>query len=243
MTSELETLNCPNCGAAVSSDRPQCEFCKSRLKTMACPSCLGLMFVGAQYCGRCGELMTAIQAVTTENAGDCPRCKVRLDLINAGEALLRECHRCGGMWADADTFGSICTKAEMRSAVLGYIGERRMDREPQTVIRYVPCPDCGELMNRNNFAKVSGVILDICKEHGVWFDADELPSIIEFIRKGGLDAARQREKASLDAERQRLRDESRQQARNDRRFASHSGRDDASEWEILSFVKGIFERL
>jgi Zn-finger nucleic acid-binding protein len=59
-------------------------------------------------------------------------------------------------------------------------------------------------MNRNNFAKVSGVIIDTCKSHGVWFDANELPQVIEFIRKGGLDYSRQKEKASLENERARL---------------------------------------
>jgi hypothetical protein len=51
---QTEALNCPNCGAAVASDRTQCEFCKSRLKTVGCPSCLGLMFLGSKFCGHCG---------------------------------------------------------------------------------------------------------------------------------------------------------------------------------------------
>ncbi|MDQ3219472.1 MAG: hypothetical protein M3Q26_01810 [Acidobacteriota bacterium] len=41
-----EALNCPNCGGAVTSDKTQCQFCKSRLKTVGCPSCLGVMFLG-----------------------------------------------------------------------------------------------------------------------------------------------------------------------------------------------------
>ena len=60
-------------------------------------------------------------------------------------------------------------------------------------------------MNRNNFAKISGIIIDTCKEHGVWFDAEELPKIIEFIRKGGMEHSRNKEKANLEAEREKLR--------------------------------------
>ena len=41
-------------------------------------------------------------------------------------------------------------------------------------IRYIPCPICHELMNRVNFANFSGVIVDVCREHGTWFDRDEL---------------------------------------------------------------------
>ena len=46
----------------------------------------------------------------------------------------------------------------------------------------------------------SGVTIDRCKPHGVWFDADELPRILDWVRHGGLGqitpaaAARQYEK-------------------------------------------------
>lgn len=62
-------------------------------------------------------------------------------------------------------------------------------------------------MNRINFARCSGVIVDICKGHGTWFDRDELSRIVEFIRGGGLEASRTREKAEIQEERRRLREE------------------------------------
>ena len=62
-------------------------------------------------------------------------------------------------------------------------------------------------MNRINFAKCSGVIVDVCKGHGTWFDKQELTRIIEFIREGGLEASRQREKAHIEEERRQLRND------------------------------------
>ena len=62
-------------------------------------------------------------------------------------------------------------------------------------------------MNRINFARCSGVIVDICKGHGTWFDRDELSRIVQFIRAGGLEASRAKEKAELEEERRRLRQE------------------------------------
>jgi Zn-finger nucleic acid-binding protein len=59
-------------------------------------------------------------------------------------------------------------------------------------------------MNRINFARCSGVIVDLCKGHGTWFDRDELSRIVEFIRGGGLEASRAREKAEIKEERRRL---------------------------------------
>jgi Zn-finger nucleic acid-binding protein len=62
-------------------------------------------------------------------------------------------------------------------------------------------------MNRVNFARCSGVIVDVCKGHGTWFDRDELSGIVQFIRGGGLDMARQKEKREIEFERQQLRTE------------------------------------
>jgi Zn-finger nucleic acid-binding protein len=50
---------------------------------------------------------------------------------------------------------------------------------------YRPCPTCGSLMPRRQYSHGSGVIIDLCKEHGVWFDADELPRLLRWIRTGG----------------------------------------------------------
>jgi Zn-finger nucleic acid-binding protein len=62
-------------------------------------------------------------------------------------------------------------------------------------------------MNRVNFARCSGVVVDVCKGHGTWFDRNELQRIIDFIRGGGLTVSRSREKRELEEERQRLRQE------------------------------------
>jgi Zn-finger nucleic acid-binding protein len=60
-------------------------------------------------------------------------------------------------------------------------------------------------MNRINFAHCSGIIIDVCKKHGTWFDRDEMRRVIEFIRGGGMEKARAREMANLEEERNRLR--------------------------------------
>ncbi len=83
---------------------------------------------------------------------------------------------------------------------------------------YIECPDCDALMNRRNFARGAGVIIDVCRFHGTWFDADELPHVIRFVMQGGLEQAAQK-----DAE--RARDEARQAARlaQAMRFSEPSG--------------------
>ena len=40
-------------------------------------------------------------------------------------------------------------------------------------------------------ARVSGIVVDLCKGHGVWFDANELQGILTFVAHGGLDRMRE----------------------------------------------------
>ena len=40
-------------------------------------------------------------------------------------------------------------------------------------------------MLRRNFRRSSGVITDVCRDHGTWLDADELEQIAGFILSGG----------------------------------------------------------
>ena len=67
---------------------------------------------------------------------------------------------------------------------------------------YRPCVVCGQLMHRRNYAKSSGVLIDECREHGAWFDLDELAAILAWIRAGGLERQARRARQELrDAER------------------------------------------
>ena len=40
-------------------------------------------------------------------------------------------------------------------------------------------------MNPRNWGRTSGVIVDGCKGHGIWFDHDELEGVLQWVRNGG----------------------------------------------------------
>lgn len=202
---QAETLNCPNCGAAVSSDAVRCQFCESRLATVSCPSCFGMMFSGSKHCPRCGAAAARVAAADLP-ARNCPRCRIEMLSVEVGTTAVRECSGCSGLWLDVGTFEMICASREQQAAVLGAASPAPTHPASDAVskVSYIPCPECSKLMNRINFARCSGVIVDICKGHGTWFDRDELSRIVEFIRAGGLDAARSKEKAQLEEARRQL---------------------------------------
>jgi Zn-finger nucleic acid-binding protein len=106
-------------------------------------------------------------------------------------------------------------------------------------VRYSPCPACAKIMNRVNFARSSGIVLDICKAHGVWLDADELRRVLEFLRAGGLQQAREREKRALDEELRLLR--MRQSlARAEQRHYAAADRDEPSADSLLVGIFALF---
>jgi len=130
--------------------------------------------------------------------------------VTIGSTAVLECERCLGLWLDVPSFEKICADREQQSAVLGVASPAPTHAVRETSkVKYVPCPVCSQLMNRINFARCSGVIVDVCKGHGTWFDRDELSRIVEFISDGGLNASRAKEKIEIAEERERLRQEQR----------------------------------
>jgi Zn-finger nucleic acid-binding protein len=203
--------NCPNCGAAATPESVRCAYCHSSLATLVCSQCYGAIFTGMRHCPRCGE--TASTGKQVEDAKrKCPRCNVNFLLLKAGPKDLNECPSCGGLWVDNHTLQEICTNQEQQQAIMGFNPETAAGISASAVPSgrmYIPCPVCNRLMNRRQFARCSGVVVDWCKAHGTWFDRNELRQIIQFIQAGGLQKAREREKLELEEERQSLREERR----------------------------------
>lgn len=150
-----------------------------------------------------------------------------MSAITLGTVAMRECEKCEGLWVEVAAFEKICVDREQQSAVLGTAAPVPPRPSPAAGnIRYAPCPQCGQLMNRINFARCSGVIVDVCKGHGTWFDCDELSAIVQFIRGGGLEVSRQKEKQELEYERQKLRAEQIAAANRANRLGVYSSEDE-----------------
>ena len=145
--------------------------------------------IGEPACTQCGaELAPEPEAATS--ALLCPRgCG---PLAAFGDVF--ECDRCGGLFLDHGSLGSLV--AAHRPKVEG---ERHtsITPPPQPVLEpvtYLPCPTCNARMNRTVFGKSSGVIVDVCGVHGTWFDARELTASLAFVERGGIELVERRER-------------------------------------------------
>ncbi len=191
-----QALNCTNCGGAVAVDAEDCPYCQAKIseadrrQTTLCPKCYTRIEDDSKHCRACG-LAIEPQALTPLPAGrGCPRCKGTLRTRALAHADVIECGDCLGIWLTPRTFDRTLLEAE-RASFLSSISlvepPKPTERKIETVA-YLPCLTCGELMNRKQYryaGRSSGVVIDICRDHGTWLDDQELEKIISFIRSGG----------------------------------------------------------
>jgi Zn-finger nucleic acid-binding protein len=199
---EARTLRCAGCGAPVPPDASQCPYCEAQLASVACPSCFALVPLAATHCPGCGAILAPREAALPDGTA-CPACAKPLAVSRVGDLEVHDCQSCGGLWLDRAVFEQLGASRERQGAVLGALpspgAPGAVALEP---VKYRPCPVCRQFMNRINYAKRSGVVLDVCKAHGLWFDRDELRRVLAFIAGGGLDRARDLELEALkDAQR------------------------------------------
>jgi Zn-finger nucleic acid-binding protein len=192
-----------------------------------------MMFIGSRHCQRCGAA-AAVPEVKNAKDRKCPRCRSEMALVTIGSIAVLECERCLGLWLDVPSFEKLCADREQQSAVLGAAAHAPTSAGHETSkVSYVPCPECSQLMNRLNFARCSGVIVDVCKKHGTWFDRDELSRIVEFVSDGGLNASRAKEKIEIAEQREELRQE---QRTLDLRRSASTGMGDADDHRLNSIA-------
>lgn len=137
-------------------------------------------------------------------SAECPRCAGRLRESTVHQALVLDCGDCGGVFVSRSIIEEL-DKPEGRQLRVAFPVRPRMP-EPD-VVRYLICPMCQTRMNRQNFARESKVIVDICKEDGIWFDAGEVHAVIDFVEAGGLERAQRRAAQDRASENDRLRKE------------------------------------
>jgi Zn-finger nucleic acid-binding protein len=228
MPADASSLHCPNCGAPADPDAGRCPFCKARLAKISCPSCFALMFDGMAFCPSCGAKRARTQQDLAQAL--CPACRKPMTSLQIGATQVLECASCDGLWVDAETFEALCADRESQAAALHQMAQRTPVKAAP--VKYRPCVRCGKMMNRINFARISGVVVDVCKGHGTYLDPGELHAIVTFVQGGGLDRARARQIEELKEEERRLAEAQYKLARERGRSDAHASAGGIS-WSFL----------
>lgn len=172
--------NCSNCSAPLPSNSIICEYCKTRNDTD----------------------LNGFHRFTTsriESARNCPRCAVKLKTIDLrinGTFLIERCDRCLGLFFDPGELEALleASVSNVFDINRGKLDDINNNMSPDNAaITYIKCPVCSKLMNRVNFGTKSGVIVDRCRDHGVWLDGGELRHLFEWMKAGGKLLTQERE--------------------------------------------------
>ena len=224
---EAAVLHCADCGGPVRSDALQCDYCGGFLdqdqskKTLLCPNCFARLSQKSKYCVSCAHPIRPQPLLMGKEVDhDCPRCKVHLHTRKLDDITVEECPSCSGLWLSSDAFREI-SKRKVEEFEKNPLPQNNSEARKLDPVVYLKCPECGVLMNRKNFGRRSGVIVDKCHEHGIWLDDEELERIAKFIADGGLQEARKWE--SEEAARQA--EQARNLARNTSTYSVASGFD------------------
>ena len=198
-------LHCPSCGASVERGVETCVYCGAPLdfslkgKTIICPHCFAKTNAAGRFCILCAHpIKGLVQQGKILEDRPCPRCEVPMHGKSLGEFSLIECPECTGVFIPHETFEMMQERRD--GAILDTRHSGRATPSMEAQIRYVRCPVCRKMMNRENFARISGVIIDSCRDHGLWFDAGEIVRIMAFVAKGGIQKAKAVEMDQLKAE-------------------------------------------
>jgi len=198
-------LYCPSCGAPVRREATRCDYCNAALdfslkgKTVNCPNCFAATPADGRFCVRCSRPVKGMvrdDKIVEDRI--CPRCSTPMRAKQIGEFSLIGCDQCAGVFVPHDVFEMMQEKRD--SVVFTAIAPSRGQVDMGSNVSYVRCPVCKQMINRVNFARISGVLVDVCREHGIWFDGGEIEKIMDFVAHGGLQRAKAIDVERLKAE-------------------------------------------
>jgi Zn-finger nucleic acid-binding protein len=171
---------CTSCGAPLPPSGIICEYCGTR-------NDIDLREKGSSFID-----------IRPNQERICPVCHIKLQTIDVGEAvpfLIERCETCFGIFFDLHELEEMIDRSVKGSRNVNLERLSQITENPRhiDIIVYRKCPVCRKAMQRKNFMKRSGVITDVCAEHGIWLDSGELRQIFEWVKSGGIERAEQQE--------------------------------------------------
>lgn len=187
---------------------------------MKCKSCGGSIPAKSTICEYCGVHndidLRGVHEYTVhipESDRICPTCNIKLktiDLNIEGSFYIEQCDQCFGLFFDPGELESLLEASVKKKYRIDFKKLNNIEKnfKLDDKIIYRKCPICQEFMNRKNFGTRSGVIIDICSDHGIWLNGGELRKLMEWKNAGGMLLHEQR------VEENRIRREKEQKARD-----------------------------
>ncbi len=250
---DAAVVRCSSCSAPRTRGALSCQHCgadytlhEQDLHTI-CPKCMTRVSDRSRYCHHCATPIVPQGAVGKKSAYHCPVCGSEHQLssreLGAPKVTIFECSRCAGVWLGQAIFELLAERARTEKLAADWLAQAADESRPErptagTQALYRRCPECASHMNRRNFGTRSGVIIDACRDHGIWFDNQELDAILRWIRHGGEERVAKRE---ADDERHRNR-QRRLTVDSQHRMDPYTNRDSVfggtDQWDLVGDLIG-----
>jgi len=107
----------------------------------------------------------------------CPHCRKRLVGIDVEGVGLQGCGRCGGIWVDNASAQRILSQPRRLFVELS----ARAASHAQIGVLRVAHPICAVCPAALDKTHMQNIALDICPDHGTWFDAHELAQLTRLL--------------------------------------------------------------
>lgn len=167
-----------------------------------CSSCSRGMPVNLSKCMYCGG---APETTSQEDPQiNCPRCNIAMNKVDQYGVTIDHCAQCSGVWYDRGELETLMVREAMvgKSALSAHdakqAGPDVLEQTSTTGRVYLKCPRCHKPMMRQNYMRVSAIMVDACGWHGMFLDSGELAEINAFHAEGGDAAAAQRAREDAD---------------------------------------------
>jgi len=111
---------------------------------------------------------------------NCPRCRASLHPEVYEGVEVDRCAACKGIWLDDGELQPILNEFSQKFSnrlIQSALGNANLGIPASEKASVEPCPKCSKPMDPMNWGATSGVVVDRCVEHGVWFDHEELDRV------------------------------------------------------------------
>jgi len=166
---------------------------------MNCTQCGAPLPAKSNICTFCGALndidLRAIQSRARKGPHTdrlCPECQENMSTIDIGSGkpfAIERCEKCLGIFFDPGELESLIDQSVSHVYQIDHQRMRALIDEEGVGdfkrVRYVKCPTCHDLMARKSYGYRSGVVADVCRQHGVWLDGGELGQLLKWVKAGG----------------------------------------------------------
>lgn len=102
---------------------------------------------------------------------------------HVSDVLVDDCGQCGGLFIDHVVIQRLVTERRPERAAAMLAALHSSESAPASRKASYRCPRCGATMARKLSETGAGIIIDVCRSHGVFFEQGELAALLRFLQR------------------------------------------------------------